>query len=150
MLYVYEFELFEGEDGWILAFPFDFDGETQGADLAEAAAMAADWLKLEIEHRLMHGEDIPEATLGHEPTREDGRVLLVAVEAGLDTIPAVTASEAAELLGVSRARVSQMLKADLLEGFRKGRDSFITRYSVDARLREKPKAGRPKKSAKTS
>ena len=69
------------------------------------------------------------------------------MEASLDTVPAVTASEAAELLGVSRARVSQMLKAGLLMGFRKGRDSFITRYSVDARLREKPKAGRPKKAA---
>ena len=76
-----------------------------------------------------------------------GRILLVAVEASLDTVPAVTASEAAELLGVSRARVSQMLKSGLLMGFRKGRDSFITRYSVDARLREKPKAGRPKKAA---
>lgn len=146
MLYVYEFELFKEEDGWILAFPFDFNGGTQGADVAEATEMAADWLKLEIEHRLMNGEDIPEATLGHEPLREGGRILLVAIEASLDTVPAVTASEAAELLGVSRARVSQMLKAGLLKGFRKGRDSFITRYSVDARLREKPKAGRPKKA----
>ena len=83
----------------------------------------------------MDGRDIPEATFGHEPTHEDGRILLVAVEASLDTVPAVTASEAAELLGVSRARVSQMLKSGLLMGFRKGRDSFITRYSVDARLR---------------
>ena len=71
------------------------------------------------------------------------------MEASLDTVPAVTASEAAELLGVSRARVSQMLKSGLLMGSRKGRDSFITRYSVDARLREKPKAGRPKKAAST-
>ena len=147
MLHVYEFELFIGQDGWIIARPFDFDGATQGADLAEVSAMAADWLKLEIEFRLMDGRDIPEATFGHEPTHEDGRILLVAVEASLDTVPAVTASVAAELLGVSRARVSQMLKAGLLMGFRKGRDSFITRYSVDARLREKPKAGRPKKAA---
>ena len=149
MLHVYEFELFEDE-GLILAFPFDFDGGTQGSTIAEATEMAADWLKLEIEHRLMNGEVVPEATLGHEPMREGGRILLVAVEASLDTVPAVTASEAAELLGVSRARVSQMLKTGQLKGFRRGRDSFITRYSVDARLREKPKAGRPKKSAKTS
>ena len=84
MLHVYEFEVFKGQDGWLLAFPFDFDGGTQGADLAEVSAMAADWLKLEIEFRLMDGRDIPEATFGHEPTHEDGRILLVAVEASFD------------------------------------------------------------------
>ena len=38
MLHVYEFEVFKGQDGWLLAFPFDFDGGTQGADLAEVSA----------------------------------------------------------------------------------------------------------------
>lgn len=145
MLYVYEFELFTGQDGWIIARPFDFEGATQGADVAEASEMAADWLRTEIEYRLMDSRDIPEATLGHEPARKNGRNLLVAVEASLDGIPAVPASEAAKILGVSRARVSQMRKACLLQGFRKGRDTFITKDSIDARLREKPKAGRPKK-----
>ena len=57
---------FQGAGRLLTRFPFDFDGGTQGADLAEVSAMAADWLKLEIEFRLMDGRDIPEATFGHE------------------------------------------------------------------------------------
>lgn len=144
MLYVYEFELFESE-GWTIAFPFDFDGGTQGKDLRQAAEMAADWLKTEIEYRLMDGEDIPEATLGHEPER-GGRVLLVAVEASLDTVESVTATEAASMLGVSRPRISQMIKACQLQAFKKGRDTLVTVDSINARLAERPKAGRPKVS----
>ena len=47
------------------------------------------------------------------------------------------------MLGVSRGRVSQMLAAGQLEGFRRGRAMFVTRESVKARLAEAPKAGRP-------
>lgn len=143
MLYVCEFELVE-EEGEILAFPFDFPGGTQGRDLAEASKMAADWLKTELEYRLMERECIPDMTLGHDPVR-GGRVLLVAVEASLDTIKSVTATQAASLLGVSRPRVSQMVRANLLQGFRKGRDAFVTLDSINARLAENPKPGRPRK-----
>lgn len=144
MLRVYEFELFE-DDGLIMAFPFDFDGGTQGENVAEASEMAADWLKTEVECRLMDGEEMPEATLGHEPER-GGRILLVAVDAGLETIDAVPAHEAADMLGVSRARVSQLLKSGMLSGYRKGRDTFVTVASVNARLSESPRPGRPKGS----
>lgn len=50
MFYVYEFEVFEDE-GWFLACPFDFLGGTQGETFAEACEMAADWLRVECEHR---------------------------------------------------------------------------------------------------
>lgn len=118
MLRVYEFELFE-DDGLIMAFPFDFDGGTQGENVAEASEMAADWLKTEVECRLMDGEEMPEATLGHEPER-GGRILLVAVDAGLETIDAVPAHEAADMLGVSRARVSQASQVGHAVGLSQG------------------------------
>lgn len=54
--------------------------------------MAADWLKTALEYRLMEGECIPDMTLGHDPVR-GGRVLLVAVEASLDTVKSVTATQ---------------------------------------------------------
>lgn len=92
---VYEFELVE-EEGGILAFPFDFPGGTQGCDLAEASKMAADWLKTALEYRLMEGECIPDMTLGHDPVR-GGRVLLVAVEASLDTVKSVTATQGSSI-----------------------------------------------------
>lgn len=144
MLSVYEFELFEDE-GFTLAFPFDMEGGTQGRDMKEASEMAADWLKGEMEHRMMAGEPIPEATFGNEP-RRGGRVAIVAVDANLDSVETVTASGAAEMLGVSRPRVSQMLASGLLEGYRKGRSAFVTLDSVKARLAESPKAGRPRKA----
>lgn len=145
MLHVYEFEVFESE-GWFLALPFDMDGGTQGATFAEACEMAADWLKTMGEHWAMAGEDAPEATFGNEP-EHGGKTVIVAVDAGIDTVKAVSASEAADMLGVSRPRVSQMIKANQLVGFRKGRDTLVTLDSVNARLSDKPKSGRPKTTA---
>lgn len=108
--------------------------------------MAADWLKGELEHRLMTGIPFPEATFGNKPCH-GGRVAIVAVDADLDSVETVAASDAADMLGVSRARVSQMLSSGLLEGYRKGRGTFVTLESVKARLAERPKAGRPRKAA---
>ena len=145
MLAVYEFEFFD-EDGHILAFPFDMEGGTQGRDPKEAAEMAADWLKGEMEHRLMAGAPLPEATFGNDP-QHGGRVGIVAVDANLDSIDTVSATDAAELLGVSKARVSQMLASGQLEGYRKGRATLVTLESVKARLADAPKPGRPRKAA---
>ena len=140
MVYVFEFELVEEGDGWVVSYPFDFDGATQGFGIAEASEMSADWLKTMLEHRILAGESVPDATLGNEP-RRGGRILLVAVEAGLETVDVVSAKEAAEMLGVTKGRVSQLLKAGKLLGYRKGRDTFVTKDSVNARLGDDPRKG---------
>ena len=142
MLGVYEFEMFEDE-GTVCAFPYDLEGGTFGSGWKEAAEMAADWLKGELEHMLMAGQEPPEATFGHEPKHDGGRVAIVAVEADLSKVSAVSGARAAEILGVSRPRVTQMVKNGLLEGWRDGRDLRITTESIDARLAEAPRAGRP-------
>ena len=142
MLAVYEFELFE--DGEVtVAVPFGLEGGTQGAGYADACAMAAEWLKGEAEQRMMTGQSLPEPSFGNDP-EHGGRVAIVAVDADPGTVPTVAASEAAEMLGVSRPRISQMLASGLLEGYRKGGGTFVTVASVEARLAEAPKAGRPK------
>jgi len=143
MLHVYEFEVFEDE-GVMIALPFDMDGGTQGADFAEVCEMAADWLKTEMEHRAMHGLEFPEATFGNEP-REEGRTVIVAVDAGKETVPRMTAAAAARELGVTPGRVSQMVKAGQLETFEMDGRTWVTRGSVEARKEEAPTAGRPKK-----
>lgn len=145
MLAVYEFELFE-DGGLVLALPFDFEGGTQGRDLKDASEMAADWLKGEIEHRMMTGEPIPEPTFGNDP-QHGGRIAIVAVDADLDSMETVAASDAADMLGVTRGRISQMIASGQLEGYRKGRATFVTLESVKARIAESPKAGRPTKRA---
>ena len=145
MLGMCEFELVRDEaDGWVVVYPFGLDGATQGRDYAEAAEMAADWLKTTLEYRMIYGEPLPKPTLGNEPQR-GGRVLLVAVEVNLDSIDTVSAKDAAELLSVGKSRVSQMIKDGHLVGFKKGRDMHVTLDSIKARIAEKPKAGRPKR-----
>jgi predicted RNase H-like HicB family nuclease len=144
-MYVYEFEFFESE-GYVAAFPFDLeDHATQGKDFADAVDMAADLLRVVVEDSLLHGRDMPEPAYGHEP-EQGGKVVVIGVSVSLDEIRAVKVSEAAERLGVSRGRISNMVKAGILEGFRKGRDSFVTLDSLEARMREPRGAGRPKKA----
>lgn len=145
MLHVYEFEVFEDE-GMLLAFPYDMDGGTQGANFKEACEMAADWLQMEMEYRVIHGLPFPEATFDNEP-RHGGRNVVVAVNAGVDTVLKVLPSEAARMLGVSPGRVTQMMDAGQLEWFEDAGRKWVTVYSIDARIAERPKAGRPRKDA---
>lgn len=144
MVHVYEFEIFP-EDGWFVAVPFDFDGATEGRDFGDACEMAGDWLRVTVEDAAMHGKALPAPTFGNGPRHEGGRVIAFATDAGLDTVRKVTASEAARMLGVTPGRVTQMLDAGRLEGWREGHRTWVTVDSVEARLAESPKAGRPKK-----
>lgn len=144
-MYIYEFEIYEDDEGFFIAEGRDFEfGMTQGEDLTDAVAMAADLLSVLVEDALMQKAALPEPTYGNEPAL-GGKIYTIAVDVSLDTIKTVSATEAARLLGVSRSRVSNMLRTGLLLGFRKGRDTFVTADSIDARLRERRPAGRPRK-----
>lgn len=146
MFFATEFELYKGEE-YILAEPFGMLGCTEGYDFNNALFMAADWLKCELEARLMGYGEEPKPSFGNKPQHENGQVVVIGVEVSLEAVDTVTASEAAELLGVSRPRITQMLNVGKLMGYTKGHATFVTRESVDARLAEKPKAGRPRKAA---
>lgn len=148
MLHVYEFEVFEDE-GLVMAFPYDMDGGTQGADFKEACENAADWLRTEVEQRAIHGEPMPEATFGNGP-RHGGRNVVIAVDAGLGSIRRVLPSEAARMLGVTPGRVTQMVSAGLLDAFEDSGRKWVTVDSVEARMAEHPKAGRPRRGAVTA
>ena len=146
MVHTYEFELYP--QGTLLsATPFDFDGEVKGRSRAEVSRKAVSLLRREIEQRLLHKRPMPKATFGNEPAHTDGIVLIASIDASVDAIDTITASEAAEKLGVSRARVSQMVKSGILEGYTKGNASFITCESVERRLNSKPRPGRPRLSS---
>lgn len=145
MQYTYEFEMWRGEFGW-LAEPFALEGITQGVDVADLCESAADLLREIVQHYLMRGEEPPRATFDNEP-RHDGVRLVVSVDASLDHVQRMSATEAARTLGVSRSRITAMLNAGLLEGWREGRNTWITRDSVNARKAAPIPKGRPKKSA---
>ena len=142
MFFMAEFELFESE-GTILALPFGLEGGTEAPTFEEAAAMAADWLRGEVEHWLMADACPPSPPLGNEPLRGGS----IGVSSSLEAIDTMTASEAAQTLGVSRPRISQMIKSGRLEGYTKGHATFVTVASVRARLAAHPRAGRPRRQA---
>lgn len=143
MVHTYEFELYP-TGGSLSAMPFDFEGEVKGRSRAEVSRKAVSLLRREIEQRLMHNNPMPKATFGNAPSHDGGIVLIASIDASVDAIDTITASEAAEKLGVSRARISQMVKAGILEGYTKGNASFITCESVQRRLNSKPRPGRPR------
>ena len=149
-MYVCEFEFVQDGD-YILCWPF-FPGRvdgTQGKDFDDAVEMAADWLKTIALDHLMKGDEVPKIPLGNQPKRGGG-IVVVAVEASLGDVPAITAAEAAGLLGVSTARVTQLAKAGALDSWKVGRTRMVSLESVQLRLAEERKAGRPKKELTTA
>lgn len=141
--YICEFE-FVNEDDMITVWPFwpgRVDG-TQGEDYGDAVEMAVDWFETTVLDYLARGEEIPRLPLGNHPSR-GGSVVTIAIKASLDDVPAVSAAEAAALLGVSRARVTQLCKAGLLDSWTKGRARMVSCESIQLRLAEERRAGRP-------
>ena len=59
----------------------------------------------------------------------------------------MTASEAARALGVSTARVAQLINAGSLDSWKDGTKRMVSKASVDARIEYAPKSGRPKLAA---
>lgn len=145
MFYSYEFEVFES-DGLLIAVPYDMEGGTQGENWEDLDDMVSDWLRGEINYRLMHGIELPPRTSGNSP-RRGGVRLVVSVQAGLDTVERVTAAEAARILGVTPGRVSQLLSSGQLMGWREGHSSYVARDSLEARMKADTKAGRPRACA---
>lgn len=82
---------------------------------------------------------------GHEP-RHGGKIVAVTVSRELGDIPAVTAADDARMLGVSLARVSQLLNAGLLDSWKDGTKRMMSKASIEARLADTPRVGRPKEA----
>lgn len=131
MLYLYEIEIFKDDDYYI-AVPFDFEGATEGFSKQECLEMAADLLTSEIQHRLMHRDNLPEPTIDNSPQYE-GRIYSLAIDTGIGAIPRMLKSEAARALGISQGRVTQLVKSGKLETFSYQGREYVTKASVDAR-----------------
>ena len=145
MIYIREFEFYR-EEGYVAACPCDMEGATFGEDIEDAAVSAADWLYETVLDNLAHGRKTPGGKLDHKP-KHNGRIIAIAVNADLSHANAVTAAEAAKLLGVSTARVAQMCENGKLTSWKQGSHRMIMCSSIEARLAENPKPGRPQKVA---
>ncbi len=141
----FEFEMWRGEERWIIA-PFGIPGVTEGEDVEDACESAADLLRETMIDLLIRGRELPKPSFGNE-SKHDGIKVVVSVEVSLSDMEKVSATEAARLLGVSRSRVTAMIESGRLDGWKEGRNTWVTRASVDARLENPRSAGRPKKIA---
>lgn len=120
---------------------------SQGDDLKEAVEMAADAGRTYIAALMKDGDPIPGATVRDVPAGD--REAWVFFETDASYIvdgPVVSAAQAARELNLSRSRISTMLKAGQLDGYRSGRNTFVTKRSIQARLASPRSAGRPKKA----
>ena len=142
-VFICDFELLE-RDGHIVALPVGLDGATQGLDQKDTIRMCADWLKETALDYLLRGKAWPDLPLGTSPTM-GGRMITIAVDADVRDVPSMTAAEAAELLGISTARVAQLCNADLLHSWKVGHTRMVSIESVRLRLADKAKPGRPRK-----
>lgn len=144
MRYVYPAVLTENElDGYNVQFVDFENGYTCGDDIDDAVAMAAEVLWLLIDDYLQLDKPLPKPTY---PQDHEG--LLVAVSVDVDTERGMlTTRMAASMLGVSDARVRQMVGSGQLASKKQGRDNYVYLWSVKERLGNPPKPGRPRKSA---
>ena len=139
----YEFELYRGEKHWIIE-GFDIDAITEGDDVGDACESAADLIREMMHDALIEGREMPSGFFGHAPTH-GGVPVIVSVSTTIEAIPKVSASEAARRLGVTPSRITAMIQSKLLDGWREGRNTWVTLDSVEARKLDIRKPGRPKK-----
>lgn len=117
---------------------------TWGATYEEAAMQAADAMRTYVASLLRHGDPVPGATVADPGPGEQS--VMVYFETDADYIvegEVISAAEASRRLGVSAGRVTHMLDSGILEGYRKGRRTYITERSVQARLASGARPGRP-------
>lgn len=109
MIVMQEFEVYPDPEGGYAVEPCGLAGATEGDTYEEAVEMAVDWLRVHALAALERGAEFEGGGLGHAPSR-GGTIVTVATNVELSDIPAVTAAEAAEMLGVSTARVAQLCR----------------------------------------
>ena len=142
-MYTYEFEMWRGENEWCIA-PLSLPGATQGVDVEDACESAADLLREIVRDYLMKGERPPAPTFDNT-LEHDGMRVVISVDVSLDDVTKVSAAEAARMIGVTPSRITAMISSGLLDGWRDGRNTWVTESSVNARMAESHKAGRPRK-----
>ena len=142
MTYTYEGIIEKVEGDWLVTFP-QFEGTFGGgSSIRKACENAAEALRLRIAGMIDEGEPLPRERFGEPPQC----VFAVEVdERYIDSTKTVSAKEAAELLGVTKGRVSTLVRDGKLDTVLVDGRSRITIASVNARLENPPAPHRPRK-----
>ena len=132
-------------DGYSVWFPDLPECHTDGDNLDDAVNMAAEALELVIESYIENGRVLPEPSLDAR-VPEGARELLVSVDVDSEN-RLVTARDAARMLGVSDARVRQLILKGALLARKQAGVNFVYLRSVLDRLQEAPAGGRPRSAS---
>lgn len=114
---------------------------TDGDTLEDAVNMAAEALELVVESYLDNGRKLPQPSLD-APCPDGTKELIVSVDVDVEH-RLVTTKEAAKLLGVSDARVRQLILGGKLLAEKQAGTHLVYLRSIANRLRAAPKSGRP-------
>lgn len=137
----------EKEGGYSVEVPALPGCFTYGDDYRDAVFMAADAMKTWIASALVDGDTLP--NYRKETVPNGCEIASIFIEVDRTFIvegPVVSAAQAARELKVSPGRVTHMIDAGILEGYRNGRRTFVTVASIKARMESPREAGRPKKT----
>ena len=135
----------EEEGGYSIWFPDVPHCYTCGDDMTDGANMAAEALELMLESYFDEGWELPKPSFDAAPPR-GARLVVVSVEVDSSS-RLVTTAEAAKLLGVSNARVRQLVLSGKLVATKQGKNTFVYLKSIRDRLTSRPKSGRPRVAA---
>jgi excisionase family DNA binding protein len=141
MRYIYDAVIERDEDGYAVSFPQFPEAVTFGATREEASRRAAEVLVLTLAERIEEGGEIP----SQERVAE---VLSVGVEVtgdDIDKSKCLTIDQAAQELGVSAGRVSQLASSGKLTAVTFGKRRMVTIASVNERKANPPLPSRPRK-----
>ncbi len=135
MVYLQQFEFYASKDSeQAMVEPIGFEQDALPVnDLEEAAEAANDWLAKRIDDVLIQQMEPRPIELG-AAAAHGGIVFSLVVKRSLKSIPAVSASEAATILGVSRSRVAQLCATGALESWREGSHRLVSVRSLESRL----------------
>lgn len=145
---LYEFEVYPVDEGGFIAESCDFSAATQGETLEEVYDMMFDLLRAVLEDDEIRGKTQRLPQYGNEACHPGGRIVLVPAGDPRTTMRKMLPAAAARALGVSAARINQLIQAGQLEVYVDGYGKrWVTADSVEARLRDRPRPGRPRKEA---
>jgi excisionase family DNA binding protein len=151
MRFIFEVELKPEESGTYCVSVPDLPGcITEGDTVSEACEMAADALMTFVSSMIKHSEDIPAPVFGHAAP-DGGKVIAISFETDAEYVSdVVSPAEAAQMLGVTRGRVSQMIHDGVLDAYKIDKDTKVKMSSINARLATPRRPGRPKKELATA
>lgn len=145
MVYVYEAVLEHVDEGWlgcVPAFPLECGVSSGGDSIKEAAENIAAALRFAIADYIEQGKKLPHAVFSNPPKT----ILCVEVDSSfVKSTKCMTVTQAAEELGISQGRASQLINSGGLDGVIVNGKRMVTIASVNERKKNPPAAHRPRK-----